>query len=151
VTSPRISAGEPFDARAKADLVVDRVYQGGPQPHWGADPVGRLLPVGLQSGIRFNGGRQAPRLVALPTSGSNADWPDAIDIATGTVTYYGDNRKPGSDLHNTPKQGASFCAAPSTGRTQMLRAAARCPRSSYSLRPVPPRHPLSRSAGSRRT
>jgi hypothetical protein len=43
--------------------------------------------------------------VALATSGANADWPDSIDTATGTVTYYGDNRHPGSELHDTPKGG----------------------------------------------
>ncbi len=102
-----MSAGEPFEGHPKADLVVDRIYQGGPQPHWGADPLSRLLPVGLQGGIRISGSQQAPRLVALATSGDNPDWPDTIDIATGTVTYYGDNQKPGFDLHNTPRGGNS--------------------------------------------
>jgi Restriction endonuclease AspBHI N-terminal len=105
VTSPLISPGEPFETHEFADLVVDRVYRGGPQPNWAADPLGRLLPVGLQGGIRVSGGQQAPRLVALATSGANADWPDSIDTATGTVTYYGDNRHPGSELHDTPKGG----------------------------------------------
>jgi Restriction endonuclease AspBHI N-terminal/Restriction endonuclease len=100
-----ISPGEPFDTHEFADLVVDRVYRGGPQPNWAADPLGRLLPVGLQGGIRVSGAQQAPRLVALATSGANADWPDSIDTATGTVTYYGDNQHPGSELHDTPKGG----------------------------------------------
>jgi hypothetical protein len=43
--------------------------------------------------------------MALVTSGANTDWPDTFDIVTGTVTYYGDNRKPGPDLHDTPKGG----------------------------------------------
>ena len=89
VPSQLISAGEPFERHANADLVVDRVYRGGPQPNWAADPLGRLLPVGLQGDIRVSGGQQSPRLVALDNSGANADWPDAIDTATGTVTYYG--------------------------------------------------------------
>ena len=97
--------GEPFGAHQTADLVVDRVYLGGPQPHWGADPLQRLLGVGLQGGIRAKGGLRAPRLVALRTSGTNPDWPDALDLMTGTVTYYGDNRKPGADLHTTPRHG----------------------------------------------
>jgi hypothetical protein len=104
VTS-RVIDGEPFDKHDSADLVVDRVYLGGPQPHWGGDPLHRLLPVGLQGGIRPAGGQVAPRLVALSTSGRNADWPDAIDVATGNVTYYGDNRSPGAGLHETPKGG----------------------------------------------
>lgn len=105
VISPLISPGEPFETHEFADLVVDRVYRGGPQPNWAADPLGRLLPVGLQGGIRVSGGQQVPRLVALATSGASADWPDSIDTATGTVTYYGDNRHPGSELHDTPKGG----------------------------------------------
>jgi hypothetical protein len=105
VTSPLIRPGEPFETHEFADLVVDRVYRGGPQPNWAADPLGRLLPVGLQGGIRVSGGQQAPRLVALATSGANADWPDSIETSTGTVTYYGDNRHPGSELHDTPKGG----------------------------------------------
>ena len=75
-----------------------------PNSSW-ADALARLLPVGLQGGIRASGTQRAPRLVALSTSGANADWPDAIDPATGAVTYYGDNRKPGADLHDTPKGG----------------------------------------------
>jgi hypothetical protein len=100
-----VGGGEPFDSHREADLVVDRIYRGGQQPNWGADPLGRLLPVGLQGGVRNSGGQQAPRLVALATSGANLDWPDAIDVATGTVTYYGDNRQPGADLHDTPRGG----------------------------------------------
>lgn len=105
MTSLPISDGEPFESHNIADLVVDRVYLGGPQPNWAGDPLQRLLPVGLQGGIRANGGQQAPKLVALSTSGANIDWPDTIDTATGSVSYYGDNRRPGSDLHDTARGG----------------------------------------------
>jgi hypothetical protein len=105
VTSPLISPGEPFETHEFADLVVDRVYRGGRQPNWAADPLARLLPVGLQGGIRISRGQHGPSLVGLASSGANADWPDSVDTATGTVTYYGDNRHPGSELHDTPKHG----------------------------------------------
>jgi Restriction endonuclease AspBHI N-terminal/Restriction endonuclease len=105
MTSPLISPAEPFETHELADLVVDRVYRGGPQPNWAADPLARLLPVGLQGGIRVSRGQHGLSLVALATSGANADWPDSVDTATGTVTYYGDNRHPGSELHDTPKHG----------------------------------------------
>jgi Restriction endonuclease AspBHI N-terminal/Restriction endonuclease len=105
VTSSLINPGEPFETHEIADLVVDRAYLGGPQPNWAADPLARLLPVGLQGGIRVSRGKHGPSLVALATSGANADWPDSVDTATGTVTYYGDNRHPGSELHDTPKHG----------------------------------------------
>ena len=99
------TGGEPFSGHRTADLVVDRVYLGGPQPHWGADPLQHLLGVGLQGGIRAKGGLKATQLVALRTSGTDPDWPDVLDLSTGTVTYYGDNRQPGADLHRTPRNG----------------------------------------------
>jgi hypothetical protein len=105
VVSQVVAGGEPFNGHRTADLVVDRVYLGGPQPHWGADPLQHLLGVGLQGGIRARGGLRATQLVALRTSGADPDWPDALDMSTGTVTYYGDNRSPGADLHQTPRHG----------------------------------------------
>ena len=33
------------------------------------------------------------------------DWPDFIEVYTGVFTYYGDNKKPGFDLHDTPRRG----------------------------------------------
>jgi len=41
----------------------------------------------------------------LYTSGAEPDWPDALDPYTGTFTYFGDNRSPGRELHDTPKKG----------------------------------------------
>ena len=42
------------------------------------------------------------------------DWPDFIDVYTGVFTSFGDNKKPGFDLHDTPRRGnrllqACFC------------------------------------------
>ncbi|WP_198339341.1 restriction endonuclease [Mycolicibacterium arabiense] len=97
----------PFDELAAADLVLDRVYSGGTQGHAGDDAIGKLLPVGNQGGFRPKGSviKDAVRLVALYTSGAEVDWPDHIDPTTGDFTYYGDNRKPGKDLHDTPRGG----------------------------------------------
>lgn len=98
---------EPFAGLATADLVLDRVYAGGTRGNAGDDAIGKLLPVGNQGGFRFNGsvtGRTV-RLVVLYTSGAEVDWPDHIEPTTGDFTYYGDNRKPGKDLHNTPRGG----------------------------------------------
>jgi hypothetical protein len=82
-----VVTGAGFSGHRTVDLVVDRVYLGGPQPHWGADPVQHLLGVGLQGGIRAKGGLKATQLVALRTSGADPDWPDTLDLSTGTVTY----------------------------------------------------------------
>lgn len=97
----------PFAELAEADLVLDRVYAGGTSGHAGDDVIGKLLPVGNQGGFRFNGSvaRGTVRIVALYTSGAEVDWPDQIEPTTGDFTYYGDNRKPGRDLHDTPRGG----------------------------------------------
>jgi AspBHI-like restriction endonuclease len=49
--------------------------------------------------------RGTVRLVVLYTSGVEVDWPDHIDSTTGDFTYYGDNRTPGHDLHDTRRGG----------------------------------------------
>lgn len=44
-----------FDDLPRADLVLDRVYEGGLAKNAGADPIGKLVPVGNQGGFRFAG------------------------------------------------------------------------------------------------
>ena len=99
----------PFTDLATADLVLDRVYAGGTRGNAGDDALAKLLPVGNQGGFRFNGSvaRRTVRLVVLYTSGGKVDWPDHIEPTTGDFTYYGDNRKPGRDLHDTPRGGTN--------------------------------------------
>jgi len=96
-----------FDQLAGADLVVDRVYRGGAAGNTSDDPLSKLLPVGNQGGFRTYGRpvRDTVKLVVLYTSGAEPDWPDALDPYTGMFTYFGDNRSPGRDLHDTPKKG----------------------------------------------
>ncbi|MFD6445073.1 restriction endonuclease [Promicromonospora sp. NPDC060204] len=90
-----------------ADLVLDRVYQGGSKGNMGDDPIGKLLPVGNQGGFRYKGSvdKHDVGLVVLYTSGEETDWPDQLDPTTGDFTYYGDNRKPGRGLHETHRKG----------------------------------------------
>ena len=101
----RASGGIPFEDLADADLTVDREYLGGSRESMADDPIARLLPVGTLGGFRYRGSRQAPLLVVLYTSGAEADWPDVLDLTTGTFTYYGDNRQPGKELHDSPRGG----------------------------------------------
>ena len=86
---------------------MERVYQGGTAGNWADDPLAQLLPVGNQGGFRANGSpaKDEVRLAVLFTSGAEPDWPDALDVYTGSFTYYGDNRSPGRDLHDTPRRG----------------------------------------------
>jgi hypothetical protein len=103
VVTPQIGGAIPFAELAAADLVVEREYLGGSQGSMADDPIARLLPVGTLGGFRYKGSRQAPRLVVLYTSGAEADCPDELDLTTGSFTYYGDNRHPGKDLHDSPR------------------------------------------------
>ncbi|CCH89536.1 conserved protein of unknown function [Modestobacter italicus] len=105
--------GVPFADLRFADLQLDQVYRAGTAGHAGDDPLAVLLPVGNQGGFRYAGSpaQGTVRLVVLYTSGVNPDWPDVLDPTTGSFTYYGDNRQPGRDLHDTPRRGNGILRA----------------------------------------
>jgi hypothetical protein len=92
---------------AGVDFIVEQVYRGGTRGTVADDPLSTLLPVGNQGGFRYKGSpaQGNVRLVVLYTSGQNTDWPDELDVTTGTFTYYGDNRDPGRELHDTQRKG----------------------------------------------
>ncbi|MEU0646144.1 restriction endonuclease [Streptomyces umbrinus] len=97
-----------FEDLDTADLVVDALYASGSNGHSGDDPIARLIKgVGNQGGFRYKGSptKQTVRLAVLYTTGADVDWPDHLDMGTGTFTYYGDNKRPGQDLHGTPRGG----------------------------------------------
>jgi hypothetical protein len=95
----------PFEELQGADLVLGRTYRGGAAGSVADDPLNRLIPVGNSGGFRYKGSSEAPLLIALYTTGAEDDWPDSLDPLTSMFTYYGDNRKPGRDLHDTPRHG----------------------------------------------
>ena len=95
----------PFENLDTADLYVDAVYRGRRSANAGDDPLHRLLGVSLMGGFRYLGTLDSPKFVVLTTSLSDPDWPDAVDRESGTFTYYGDNKKPGRALHDTPRFG----------------------------------------------
>jgi AspBHI-like restriction endonuclease len=95
-----------FDELTHADLIVEAVYEGGIAGNASDDPLGKLLPVGNQGGFRYSGSaKKKLRFVVLYTSGVDRDWPDTIDRETGLLTYFGDNREPGKELHDTSRGG----------------------------------------------
>src|SRR4051794_3005739 len=94
-----------FDTLQDSDLVVDAVYEGGTRGNSGDEPIAKLLSLKVSGGIRYRGTVARPSIVALITSGRDPDWPDAFDEETGIFTYYGDNKKPGRELHETPVHG----------------------------------------------
>ncbi|MEU2165780.1 hypothetical protein [Streptomyces sp. NPDC019208] len=91
-----------------ADLVVDALYEGGNSGHAGGDPMSKFIKgIGNQGGFRYVGSpvKGAVRLAVLYTSGGEVDWPDHLDVQSGTFTYYGDTRILGRGLHDTPRAG----------------------------------------------
>ncbi len=99
-----------FDKLAVADLRVEAIYEGGTAGTVADDPLGKLVPVGNQGGFRYAGSIKDGdlRVVVLYTSGADRDWPDTLDRETGRFTYYGDNREPGKELHDTSRGGNSI-------------------------------------------
>jgi hypothetical protein len=87
------------------ELLVDAIYEGGNQGNTGDDPITKILPVGNQGGFRYAGTLDNLKYVVLYSSGENLDWPDIIDTETGIFKYYGDNKKPGFEIHDTKKKG----------------------------------------------
>jgi hypothetical protein len=94
-----------FQELASADLFVDGIYKGGQKGHAGDDPLPYLLKVSNQGGFRYRGRVDRLELVVLTTTLSDPDWPDNLDVETGVFTYFGDNKKPGRNLHDTPRNG----------------------------------------------
>lgn len=85
-----------------ADLVVDAIYEGGATGNTSDDPISRLLPgSGNAGGFRAAGTGDAKRFVVLYSSGRDMNWPDSIDLNMGQFVYFGDNKKPGQELHKT--------------------------------------------------
>jgi hypothetical protein len=105
-----------FEDLPRSPLIIDAIYEGGKKGNAGDDPLSKLLPgIGNQGGFRccdknddscqvYKNGK-CPAFVVLYTSGEEYEWPDYLDYETGIFNYYGDNRNPGHELHDTPKKG----------------------------------------------
>jgi hypothetical protein len=90
------------------DLIVDRIYKGSRHGNAADDPLPALVGVSGGGGFRYIGDRTALGRLSLITLKSNfndPDWPDHLDRETGIFTYYGDNKKPGKQLLDTPRGG----------------------------------------------
>jgi Restriction endonuclease AspBHI N-terminal/Restriction endonuclease len=87
------------------DLVVDGIYPGGRAGNASDDPLGQLVGVSNSGGFRYLGSLEKLALVVLTTSRSDPNWPDELDKENGVFTYYGDNKDPGRELHDTPRFG----------------------------------------------
>jgi hypothetical protein len=98
----------PYSDLLHSDLSVDTIYKGGSNKNASDDPINKLMKCGNQGGFRYLGNASdltRCKLIVLYTSGEDSDWPDYIDIETGSFSYFGDNKKPGHLLHDTPRKG----------------------------------------------
>lgn len=96
----------PFHELPTTNLNLDCIYEGGSDGRATDDPISRLLPgVGNQGGFRASGRGEDKKFVVLYTSGEDIDWPDHLDLNTGQFVYYGDNKTPGQELHDTVPGG----------------------------------------------
>lgn len=89
----------------KSDLLVDAIYSGGRSGNASDDPLNSLVGVSNQGGFRYIGSKENPRLIVLTSTLKNPDWPDNFDEENGIYTYFGDNKEPGRELHDTPRFG----------------------------------------------
>jgi len=94
-----------FGKLPEAPLMVDAIYRGGRAGNAGDDPLGPLMKVSNSGGFRYRGRLEALELVVLATGLTDPDWPDSLDRETGVFTWYGDNKRPGRAIHETPRKG----------------------------------------------
>lgn len=95
-----------FHEITSADLVVDAIYESSPDGQLSGEPMAKLLPgSGNMGGFRVCGRGKKKNWVILFTTGEDRDWPDTLNINTGQFVYYGDNKTPGHELHETNAGG----------------------------------------------
>lgn len=93
--------------RLNWSLQIDRIYEADKikAKNLAGEVLSKLFVVGNAGGFRVNGPIESPNYIVIYTSGDDAYWRDEIDNYLGVLLYYGDNRTPGNDLHNTKKGG----------------------------------------------
>lgn len=94
-----------FSELSDADLIIDAIYEGGTAGNAGDDPITKLMGCGNQGGFRYKGSYLDTSMCVLYSEMSNTEWPDQIDYELGQFIYYGDNKTPGHELHDTKKKG----------------------------------------------
>ena len=96
----------PFSTLSHSDLMVDAIYESGRDGQLSGEPISKLLPgSGNMGGFRVSGRGEVKNWVVLFTTGEDQDWPDTLDLNTGRFTYYGDNKTPGHEIHDTSAGG----------------------------------------------
>lgn len=94
---------------SESNLIIDAIYKSQNHNNASGDVLTKIFNVGVNGGFRKSG-KKPNRInyMVLSTSNENENWIDTIDNSTGYVEYFGDNKKPGNDLHNTSNGGNMF-------------------------------------------
>ena len=96
----------PFQELAFTDLIVDAVYESSSDGQLSGEPISKLLPgSGNMGGFRMSGRGEKKNWIVLFTTAEDRDWPDTLDTNTGKFVYFGDNKSPGHELHDTRAGG----------------------------------------------
>lgn len=93
-----------FEYLNEADLYIDAVYESNGANNLSGDVLSKLMSVAAMGGFRKLHERSSTdklAYVVLESTNKHADWLDDIDYEEGIIQYYGDNREPGRELHNT--------------------------------------------------
>lgn len=96
-----------FNELSDAKLIVDAIYKGGRAGNAADEPLTKIFNVGVSGGFRIHGSVEPwdIKYVVLYSSMDNLDWPDYLDLRNGLFFYFGDNKIPGNDLHDTNRKG----------------------------------------------
>lgn len=94
-----------FEELGDAPLFVDCVYQSGFSPTISREVLSKLMGCGNLGGFRpvsrtdaYGRKQKLPAYVVLVMSTREPEWPDFLDVETGILHYYGDNRQAGTQL-----------------------------------------------------
>lgn len=97
-----------FEELKTSDLFVDAVYESNGATNLNGDVLSKLMAVGTQGGFRLvniRNQRGKTAYVVLESTNKHFDWLDNIDYESGIIWYYGDNREPGRELHDSKRGG----------------------------------------------
>jgi len=95
----------------KADLVIDRIYKGGDLNGTAGEPISKIMSCENSGGFRVAVNEKNGKInykikyIVLYSTGEDMNWNDTIDLELGRFTYYGDNKYPGKEIHETFKKG----------------------------------------------
>jgi len=98
----------PFPRLGSLDLVAGTVYEGGRAGNAADEPLARILKGGNAGRFRYCGSVNELNYLIIVLSPDDPTWADRLDLDTGTITCFGDNRLPGRSLLDTPKNGNSI-------------------------------------------